>query len=372
MASKGRKRDAEAEIAHLAAGCDKRSFALKRRRVVLACKLFDDVIEPLHLKLQSLGKTDAIIDAKLKESNGSKRDAKAAAMATKSAPLCVAGFIPEDPIPMSVHTLGAFHSHIIRDRLLPALEKGALSSANLRSVERHIGGKKGFLELLEFATGLQSSYELRGRMRCYKVLIPWLQELSMERGRRCLDLDLQEPWCAKGLYIISGSTEVGVTITHKFNQKTAVIPWTQVPECQNLQELIVSSNFSEAIAALDLKAGTLSTRTLLAPFFESQVIDDGPCSRVTPVKLKRMGSRRSVVSEHPMVSAKSEPKSEPSHASLMQEQQTAMAAPVENHEHDDADATASAPVEPAEAMREALQRYGEASDAVPTSSDEAE
>ena len=340
---------------------------------MLACKLFDDVIEPLHLKLQSLGKTDAIIDAKLKENNGSKRDAKAAAMATKSAPLCAVGFIPEDPIPnVCTHAWSLSQSHHSRPIVASSGEKvhclqrisGQLSGT---SVER-----KGFLELLEFATGLQSSYELRGRMRCYKVLIPWLQELSMERGRRCLDLDLQEPWCAKGLYIISASTEVGVTITHKFNQRTAVIPWTQVPECQSLDELIVSSNFSEAIAALDLKAGTLSTRTLLAPFFESQVIDDGPSSRATPVKLKRMGSRRSVVSQHPMVTAKTEPKSEPSHASVMQEQETVMAAPVENHEYGDADATASAPVEPAEAMREALQRYGEASDAEPTSSEEAE
>ena len=76
MPGKGRKHDAEAEIAQLSAGCDRRSFQLKRKRVLTATKLFDEVVEPLHLKLQSLGKTDAIIDAKLRETSGLKRDAK--------------------------------------------------------------------------------------------------------------------------------------------------------------------------------------------------------------------------------------------------------------------------------------------------------
>ena len=144
-----RKRDAEAEIAHLSAGCDKRSFALKRKRVVLAAKLFDQVVEPLHENAE-LGNTDAIIDAELKESSSSKKAASAAAAgATKTAALC------HRLHPQSRYSRSPFAS----------TREGALSSANLRSADRHIGGKKGFLEPLEFATGLQGTYELRGRMR---------------------------------------------------------------------------------------------------------------------------------------------------------------------------------------------------------------
>ena len=216
MPSKGVKRDAEAVIAQLSAGADKRNFALKRKRILCAVKLFDEVVEPLHLKLQSLGKTDAVIDQKLKQENQVKKECKAAADLTKSASGAASSFVAEEAIPQSVKDLAGFHSHVIRDRLLPAIEKGVLSSANLRSAERHISGKKGFLELLEFATGLQGSYELRGRMRCYKQLVPWLQELATERGRRCLDLDLFEAWSSKGLYTISGKSEQGILITHKF------------------------------------------------------------------------------------------------------------------------------------------------------------
>ena len=129
----------------------------------------------------------------------------------------------------------------------------------------------------------------------------------MERGRRCLDIDLQEPWSTKGLYTITDSNEVGITITHKFSQRIAQIPWAQVPECKSLDELVVSSNYSESVAVLDLQAGTLNTCTLLAPFFESQVIEDGFSSTITPVKLRSLGSKRANASPHPMIATKIEP-----------------------------------------------------------------
>ena len=147
-----------------------------------------------------------------------------------------------------------------------------------------------------------------------------------------------------------------------------------MPECETLQELFIANNFSESTAALDLKAGTQSTRTLLSPFFESQMVDEVHTAdtTTTPVKLRRLGSRRAIATDHPMAKLKTQTtKTEDEHpASDSLGQQ--LASPVQARDPEAAemateDESGAASIA---AMQVALATYGEGDHAVPTSSDD--
>eukprot|EP00971_Amphidinium_carterae_P161027 3193026-Amphidinium_carterae.2 len=118
----------------------------------------------------------------------------------------------------------------IQAHILPSLEPSALSAANLRCHEKHIG-KPELLQIVEFLTGL-ADWQLSGPHRSKSGFIKFLQERYASRGRRGGLLVLPVAWAQQGLYVIDAVTDVEITVRSQYTE-------TEIP----LQSYFAATDF---------------------------------------------------------------------------------------------------------------------------------
>ena len=183
------------------------------------------------------------------------------------------GFVPKEPVKEKAHFIRDLDVVVIRDRLLPHIEAGALSSANMKKAEKIYNGKQGLLRILEMATGIQEGMELVGRLRCLHELTTYCVQRAQERGHRCARFQVGGAWEDIGLYKIKGANAEGLTVHHKFMDANVVLGWADIPKVEHMEDLKIQYNWSETdacLAAQDVKDGE---SILLLRHFPEQTFD---------------------------------------------------------------------------------------------------
>eukprot|EP00971_Amphidinium_carterae_P253975 5042042-Amphidinium_carterae.3 len=181
---------------------------------------------------------------------------------------------------------------MFRDRFLPALEPSALSMANCRSHERAIGGKKGFMEIFEYACGLQADYLLKDVFNSAQEFLDMAIERSIARGRRCRDLNLPPFWESDGLFKVVGvcKTSRSVRMQQSFSKEVLAVPigaasWSFFSDPKYA---VVFCNYSEIKAALWSKRDSRHARTVsLAGHFRERKSDEKEGGQTTSPPRKR-------------------------------------------------------------------------------------
>ena len=254
-----------------------------KKMLFLCVKHYPQCVASLWQQAQSLGYSETKIlqaQEKLeKDQNDTKRKRETEVKIEPNL-----GFVAKEPVKEKCLFVRDLDLAIIRDRLLPHIEAGALSSANMRRAEKLHSGKRGLLRILELATGIPEGMELTGRLRCLHELTTYCEQRAAERGHRCARFQVGAEWDEIGIYKMKGANAEGITVWHRFMDSSVTLAWSQIPHVENLEELKIQNNWSETeacLAATDVKAG--ESVVLLKHFpdqtFDSELITPPPKTR---------------------------------------------------------------------------------------------
>eukprot|EP00971_Amphidinium_carterae_P287053 5698296-Amphidinium_carterae.1 len=176
----------EHEVVELDRRAREARLKLLTRKLQMVIKNKPSLVPDLWQKCLSLGVTEENINEVEEFTEKSKQlQARCASSNTKKEEPCDDGdAVAEiDGFPPKVTYLCDCTVAMFRDRFLPCLEPSSLSMANCRSHERAIGGKKGFMEIFEYACGLQSDYVLKDVFKNVQEFLDMALERSQARGR---------------------------------------------------------------------------------------------------------------------------------------------------------------------------------------------
>jgi len=93
--------------------------------------------------------------------------------------------------------LGQLTPSMLMNKIFSVLEPAVLSVANMKKVEKQMG-KAGFVQLLEFMTGVGGDEEIT--KRCFRQVAADLHVRALARERRALTLELPPDWETQGLF----------------------------------------------------------------------------------------------------------------------------------------------------------------------------
>eukprot|EP00971_Amphidinium_carterae_P349988 6491329-Amphidinium_carterae.1 len=287
-----KKRSIELEVVELDRRAREARLKLLTTKLQTVIKNKPSLVPDLWQKCLSLGVTDENIndvEAFVEKSKQMQARCAASLNAKKEEAADDGEAVAEiDAIPPKVTYLCDCTVAMFRDRFLPSIEPSALSMANCRSHERAIGGKKGLMEIFEFASGLQADYVLKDVFHSVQEFLDMAIERAQARGRRCRDLSLPPCWESDGLFSVVGVCKTTRTVKLKqiFTQEVLAVPigaaaWTFYSDPKYIDVLC---NYSEIKATLWSKrdAKHAHTVSLAGHFRGGAAADKGLQPAVSP------------------------------------------------------------------------------------------
>eukprot|EP00971_Amphidinium_carterae_P184165 3656584-Amphidinium_carterae.1 len=160
-------------------------------------------------------------------------------------------------IPSKYNTLQKCSETLLRQKVLPAIDKVALSDANVTACMKALGVKDAdtkvqkMLDIVEFCTGEPRTLPLTSTMRTWDVLLQHLRDAAAERNRHfglCLPVD----WAAHGVYNLELLGQE-IVITHRFSSErhSFSVDCLAVPP-KKITDLVIQQNHSELSACLSV------------------------------------------------------------------------------------------------------------------------
>mmetsp|Transcript_35611 Transcript_35611/g.83271 ORF Transcript_35611/g.83271 Transcript_35611/m.83271 type:complete len:371 (+) Transcript_35611:63-1175(+) len=189
-----------------------------------------------------------------KTAAGKKKAAKRMARAQELAAVAdPKDFIDTQKVP----DLGSFKMVEYRTDFLPLLDKSAFSKANLIAAESAMG-KEGYLQVLEFSTGLPRDYPLADPMNSRKRVRDLLVEQQALRPGRTLGFSLPPTWGNEcGIFkLLEGPDRLSVQLKHRWTGATFLVPSEELPQHECFEDLFLDRNYSEERVAIASKMST--------------------------------------------------------------------------------------------------------------------
>jgi len=239
-----------------------------KKHIELAIRNKPTIIKPLYDKLISMGFGETDVHDKDESALSFQAQAvhrrKSSMAAKKETKDEESADLIRDPISERYWRLSQMSVVLLRDRILPAIDDRALSAANLRCMSdpKDASVKETLLRLVELTTGLNPDFGLVGRYRCWVALTELLRERGSERCRRSREVPLPPQFPDDGLFEINGfapNDDSQVRVSYKYGKMDATIPTSSLPPFQDIHDLYISRNWSEAHAAIASTKDVLGT-----------------------------------------------------------------------------------------------------------------